>query len=317
MLLLALAGCANRSAPPPRDSPQPQPVGTLGGVLSVVDGLRAEPAWYDATAQRVFRFRNGVVEPVQDRTLSTLPVQVHEAQLRVFDDDSFALLSYGKLYVVPVDGDPVVEDLAALEVAIDGTSADDLWYVAWFVDETLDYRLCHRVSGHADCSVAVPNAGGFSAMMALGPDGSVYVTDRDVTLYRYAEGQLTAVGTFDNGIDRFRRGGSLFALSQRGLYLIDGTSVRHLENGVDDVIGTADDYYVELEDWESAKVNPTCHDTFFTTCDRVELWSQTVYEHVQGGRRTEIGYENHIGGPLGIDGHRLIILENPIGALDG
>lgn len=328
LLALSLAGCADRSLPPPRTSPEPDIVGPLGTRYDVIDLMRAEPTWFDASQHRVFRFHDGNVEPVQDRELAEVPTDADDTQLRVFDDGSIAMVADRDLYLYPASGDVLIETLAATEVAIDGESVDDLYYVAWFVDGR-GYRLCHRVAGASDCSVELPNVGGYTAAMALGPDGAVYVTDRDETVYRYADGALSEVGRIASGVLAFRRGaGSLLALGGPGLFAVDQDGVRQLDGRyINGVVGSETDYYVMTFDSESVLVDPSCRDGWSTSCERTTLWSQMLYERVHDGASEEIGHVDcvegdeeecaSIGSALGLDGDRLIIFGTPLRTLEG
>lgn len=314
--------------PPPRTSPEPDIVGPLGTRYDVIDSMRAEPTWFDASQHRVFRFRDGNVEPVQDRELEVPTDLLGDLQLRVFDDGSIAMVAGNDLYLYPASGDVVIERLAAIEVALDGESLDDFYYAAWFADDR-GYRLCHRVAGASDCSVEVPNAGGYTAAIALGPDGAVYVSGRDETVYRYAEGELRELGRIPSGVVVFHRGaGSLFVLGNPGLFAVDQDGIRQLDGRyINGLVGSESDYYVSTIDAETVHVDPSCSDGFFTSCERKTIWTQTLYEHVHDGASDELGHidclEGHLeecgsaGVELGLDGDRLIVFGTPLRTLEG
>ncbi len=325
---LFAVGCDDRSVPPARSSPEPEVSSAVAPSSVLVDRMRPEPTFYDYDAQRVFRLRGGIIEPVQDRTLSEVPSSsLGESVLRVFDDGSIAIVADNDLYLYPVGAPVVIEEIAGTEVALDGQSIDDLWYVSWFLADDLGYRLCHRTAAGTDCNVPVPNEGGYSARLAVATDGSVLVTDRNNGVLRFAGGVLTSIGSIEGGVRSFHRSGdSVLALASPGLYAVEGESLRQLDSRyVSDVVGTAEEYYVLLFDSELVKVDPNCSDSFFTSCERRILWSQDVFERVRDGGATEIGHETcddtrseicartFFG--IGIDGDSLVVLGEPIRTL--
>lgn len=323
-------GCADRSAPPVRASPEPAVVAELAAERPVTDHYRLEPTWYDADAQQVLRLRDGVVEPVQERTLTELPADAAQVEwLRVFDDGSLVVAGEDRLYVYPI-GEPLEIDAeGAAGLVVDGRGVDDFWYVGWFAGSS-GHRLCHRVAGVSDCSVELTGHG----PMIVAGDGSLYATDWDGALLRYHDGALTEVEGVAERIHALRPAGdgAVFAITTTntnpGVYAVEGSSARRLESRyVQHVLGTPTDYYVVWTDSERAKVDPSCDDGLFVTCERYTLWWQSIIDRVQDGRVTEVAHETCeasrpetcMRGTYGVgrDEGRLVLIGHPLRAIDG
>ena len=325
-----IVGCTDRSTPPVRTSPDPVVVAELAAEHPVIDAYRLEPTWYDPDAQEVLRLREGVVEPVQDRTLTELPTDAAQVEwLRVFDDGSLVVAGEDRLYVYPI-GEPLeIDAVGAARLVVDGRGVDDFWYVGWFAGSS-GHRLCHRFAGVSDCSVELTGHG----PMIVAGDGSLYTTDWDGALLRYHDGALTEVEGITERIHALRPAGdgAVFAITTTntspGVYAVEGSAARRLESRyVRHVLGTPADYHVVWSDSERAKVDPSCEDSFFMSCERYTLWRQSIVDRVQDGRVTEVAHETcatsrpetcarDVYG-VGWDGGRLVLIGHPLRSIDG
>jgi hypothetical protein len=326
-LAFVVIGCEDRSRPPARSAPELTTIASPGSGSSyvVMDAMRAEPTWLDLGTLEVSRLRSGAIERVQDRTLTELPSDRFDMSLRVFDDGGIVVLVDGVLHIYPVGEGAWSIDLGTIDAAVDGVSTDDFWYVGWFLDER-DYALCHHTAAAEDCGTPIPNVGAYSARLAVGSDGSVYVTDRDEALYRYADGALEQVGTIPSGVTSFRRSGdTVFALGY-GLFIVEPTGIRKVDAGYPvGVVGQADDFYLLSYDSESVQVDPECRSSFLTSCETRTLWHQLLIERVQGGARSVVGYEDctdatpapcsYGADGLGLDGDRVVVIGVPLRAV--
>jgi hypothetical protein len=331
--LLATGCTADRSAPPPRSGPELELLSPTASPRAT-DRLRAELTWYDAELGQVVWLRDGRVELVQDVALRDDLEGEEPDALRVFDDGSLAVTARDVLHLYPMGGTHTVLDLEAFDIGgIDGASIDDLWVSVWsyasLPGTTSTNAACHVTRGEIDRCIGFPDVGGFATPLALGPDGSVYATDRDETLYRYDGSAVTEVARFEGGLRSFRRaGGSLLALtSSSGAVVLDGSTARSLtdEDYPTDIVGTAEDFYYATYEGESVKIDPSCEDAFFDPCDRRDLWTQRVIWHVVSGQRTEAGHENctdqdrsrcdlFVEG-MGLDGDRVVVLGSRLRAV--
>ncbi|UJR82327.1 hypothetical protein [Sandaracinus amylolyticus] len=318
LLVLTTACASDRSHPPERRSPELEPVDRVSVPLAVlVDRMRAEPTWLDDAGQ-VWTYRGGRAERVQEGTR----IPEEPAALRVFDDGSMAIATDDAVHVYSASGEERALDLSGLEVAIDGTSIDDLWVIHWPV--LGEYELCHHTPAGDSC-IPVPNVGGFTALLAAGPDGTAYVSDRDVQLLRFSDGALTPVaGGPARGLHSLRRSGdAIFGLAyDSGVYEIRGDRMAQRTDGhVLDVVGSSDEHFELRYDAEYVQVDPSCDEGWFTDCEERLLWSQTIVVRVRGDETDEIAHEtcdDAHPGPcdrfslgLGLDGDDVVVIGAP------
>ncbi|HEY3450609.1 MAG TPA: hypothetical protein VGK67_29910 [Myxococcales bacterium] len=290
MPLACLVGCGPRAAPQ-RDSPEFEKL-DHALLAHVYDPVSSELAWYDPDRGRVLRYRAGQVEAPQD-----VAVTAPEA-LRVFADGSFVVATGQELQLWPLGSAPTTWPYHP--DSFDGLSMDDWWFVGW-VDTPLPGiseagpALCHVVhQAVADCVPFIPTS---SSTLAVAGDGSVYVTDGDKALYRYADGRLTNIWSFDSvsmsAVIKFRRSGAgLLAVTSSSVYAIEEATHPLLVGGrILDALGTAGDFYYLTYDYEQALLDPSCRPSLFPGCATYDLWSQYVLFHVVGGRQTEVGHQ--------------------------
>lgn len=326
----ALLGCGDRSAPPARSSPPLESSG-IAATPGVIDDLRPDRPFHDAATDRIVRVRGGALEIVQD-----VPVRDGGAEieaLRVFDDGSFVFADADGIHVVSAAGarSELAFDLS--EVSVDGESSTDFWVGGWALGTSIpelpnDYGACHVVDGAIDRCLEFPNEGGYESYMALGDDGSIYMTDRDVALYRrvLAESEPVEVARFSGSVTGLRRSGSsLIAIVYNGgAYAIEGATARQIteEAFPMDLVGTSGDFYYGAWDAEYVQVDPECEPGWFSSCDTEALWHQLVVWRVQNGARSEIGHLNcsdaepagcdFAPSALGLDGASLFVIGDPV-----
>lgn len=320
---LACSGPATRPVPV-RTSPVPTSVGTLAVPTdAVLDLASTAPTWYDATLDRVMRLEGSTLTPVQDRGLAARP-----DTLRVFADGSIAYLLDVELHLLPADGSAEVVDTfggMAVAVAFDGVAWDDLWYAVGGPTGD-DAQLCHRTATATDCVTAVPALGGYTLQVGVARDGSIYVTDRGDTIYRYADGALAEVGSIDGGIAGFRasatgvvvRGG----LSQ--VFTLVGTTLVEVgANAVIDAVGTSEGLIVAERDLATEQVDPSCQPSFFAPCPSRTVWEELVITERTASGTRELGHETcetdgidegcgRITLGVALDGDRVVLMGTPL-----
>lgn len=295
---LALAACGPRTLPV-RSSPLPTDLTLEVPDGVVVDTANAEPTWYDPGTRRVVRIRGGAVTVVQD-----VEIDAPES-LRVLEDDTIlALVVVDPIIAARLEvhapGQPTYSvDVSPTELAYDGVDQGSIWYASWLLTGAADdYVLCHVRPEGTVCPTSVPNVGGFSPVVGVARDGSVYVNDRDHGLYRYDGAALQAVvaalpeGDFVTGI-RHGAGSGLLALGYQNLWAIEGGALRRVwEGAAGDATGSPERFVVGRYDSEWEKVDPGCDDGWFTSCERRTVWSQTVFYEVSAEGTREIGHDD-------------------------
>lgn len=328
LALGALTGCTDRSAPPARSSPPLESAG-FSATVGVVDRLRPDRPFHDTALDRVVRVRGVALEVVQD-----VPVQgdgpMLEA-LRVFDDGSFVFADTEGVHVVSSDGARSELAVRLSEVSLDGESADDFWVAGWALGAAIpelpdDYGACHVVVGRIERCFEFPNNGGYQSYMALGGDGSIYMTDRDLGLYRRVIVETEYVEVARLHVTGLQRSGSsvIATAYAGGAYALEGATVRQIVGAASpmDLVGAADDVYYGVYDAEYVQVDPTCRSGWFTSCPTEALWHQLVVWRAQPGALTEVGHVNcsdaepagcaFSPAALALDGARLLVIGDPV-----
>jgi hypothetical protein len=331
---LLFVGCASldRSEPPPVDAPLLTPIAAHPPAsITLMDRMRPELVWYDPSHDRVARLVDGSIVNVQEREVQA-ELHAVPTQLRVFDDASMIVVAGGTLYLLPADGSAAVSIEVPIAAQIDGLSIEDFWVGGWALDPlpgtTDDYGACHYVARTFERCVTFPNIGGYDGLLAVASDGSVYMNDRDVDLYRWDGTSLVMVGSAgDSFYTGFRRSGtSLIVLTQyAGTFRIEGESLTRLTNDrayLADFAGSADDFWFTTYDSQSVHVDPNCRDGLLRRCETRTLWSQLVVHHTVDGVTRDAGYENCTeamegacsfgASALGVDGDHAVVLGTAI-----
>lgn len=323
--LVSVVGC-DHSAPPPRSSPLLTPIEATADA-TITDRMRPDLVWYDAGLDRVVRLDDGVVVSVQERHVRR-ELGAPPTQMRVFDDGSIVVVANG-LFALPADGSPAIAISVPVSEAIDGASADDFWVGGWALSTgtlpgaSTDYGACHVVAHAIARCVDFPNVGGYDAPMAVASDGSVYMTDRDLALYRFDGSRVLEVARFETEITGFRcSGASVIAITySSGAFRVDGdhaSAITYDGAYFGDLAGSADDFYFSLYDAAYENVDPSCHSGFFTSCTQQIVWSQTTIYHSVDGHTSEVGHERCTAAmeeacsfetvALGVDGDHAVVL---------
>lgn len=335
LLSLCFVGCVgslDRTHPPARDSALLTPLSeSVATDTTIVDRMRSDLVWYDATRDQIVRLANDAVVPLQDRHVRS-ELGAAPTQLRAFADGSALVVTDG-LYALPADGSAAIAIAAPVYEAIDGVSIEDFWAGGWALSTgelpglSDDYGACHFVAHALTSCVAFPNVGGYDGVMAVTSDGSVYMTDRDVSLYRYDGTSVLMVDSLGDFVTGFRRSGGagLLAITyMSGAYAIEGEHARRVTDGgyINDLAGAPDDFYFSRYDSYSENVDPSCHGGFFSSCEQRTVWFQMTIWHVTGGSTSEVGHEDCTDAmepacafgtlALGVDGDHGVVLGSPI-----
>lgn len=335
-LLALLAGCGEPTLPV-RSTPTPTEIGGALPADVVFDHVAALPAWWDPATGTVVRMHDGTVAPVQDRTFEA------PTTLRVLDDDTIVIVrpqaepfGAATMVVQPPDGPAFETPVEAYEMAFDGVDAAHVWYVEWRLGSDGGYVLCHALPEGPDCVTEVPNVGGYSPVLGVAADGSVYVTDRDRGLYRWDGAILRAMARADDPsgndeVTAFRHGDGpgLLAIAYRGVYAVDGDRVWAVYGDwTTHAAGSPTRLVIGTYDSHSEKVDPSCDDGWFSSCDRRTVWSQVVFTELTTTGTREIGHDDcdydHPGTTTGceaftetlaIDGDVLVLVGSPMRTL--
>lgn len=299
-LFVVACGHADPRIPAARSAPETMPIAASASPV-VADRMRADLVWYDGALDRIVRLDDGVVSSVQDRAVAR-ELGGAPSALRVFDDGSAVAVVGDTLSVLPVDGSAALAIEVPVHEVVDGSSARDFWVGGWALatgdlpGTGDDYGACHYVDHVLATCVTFPNVGGYDGLMAVAGDGSVYMTDRDRSLYRWDGTSVFEVTGLEHEITSFHRSGTsiLATTYMGGIVAVEGDSVRALTNGsvyVNDLAGSADDFWFTTFDSYSENVDPSCRPGFFSSCEQRTVWSQAIVWHSVDGQVSEAGYE--------------------------
>ena len=335
--LLVVAGCdlGLRAEPPHRDSDRLVPLAGRA-VVRVLDQLSPEPVWIDAADGRVRRLRAGEIELVQPDPIPRAADPRVFPRFRVMPDGVVAAIRR-TVWIRPHGAEPLALDIGLDEVAIDGSSVDDLWIVGRTdaaSDDPYTTSACRVLAGQIDRCVPLGRILSHPEV-AIGPGGTVYVAERTGTLFRLEGDAWTPLRGIQ--LTGFRRGPTtLLGISASGeTYAMEGGAALSLADGPDlrfwfeptMVVPRSDGMYFATHESEQVNVDPDCRDGFGfgNPCAKRDLWTQLVVYRVAGGRVEEVAHEDCTDARrpacersfagIAVDAGRVVILGAPLRAL--